>query len=149
MMLTLMEPAGALFSRHNLYGKRVELFDYFKSIGREMKQPIQVANAVSMYSDHFRSAQSIPAAIYEFNDAATYPRMGHSAADTLDKVSPRSLKVSHFYGEGSSSDGKQNGLAAKGNPSRKNRRSWKGVPEVLEVEKRWPFFEWIHHRPKG
>jgi aminopeptidase YwaD len=148
-MMFNLDGAGRSFVQPGvmLYGKRIELFDYFKGIGRQMKQPIQVANAISMYSDHFPfQLKGIPAGgIHEFNDASTGTRgWGHSAADTLDKVSPRAIEGTATF-------------MARVLLRMSNRTDWPAkmktetdeqeilgadYMEVLKIEKRWPFFEW-------
>jgi aminopeptidase YwaD len=129
-----------------LVGHWSNLFNFFKSIGKDMKVPVQVANAISMYSDHFPFAlKGIPAGtLGEFSDAKAGVRgWGHSAADTLDKVSARSLEESALF-------------VARMMLRMSNRADWPGsrkteaeqqkilgeYMEVLKLEKRWPFYEW-------
>ncbi len=131
-----------------LYGHWTPLFNYFKSIGKDMRQPIQVANAKSLYSDHLPfQLMGIPAGgLREFSDTSTGTRgWGHSAADTLDKVSPRALESTAT-------------VLARLVLHMSNRTDWPGKritekeaqdvlgPEYLEIlrlEKRWPFDKWV------
>ena len=83
-----------------LEGMWIELFSYFKQIGKQMKQPINVANAISLYSDHFpfQIKGVCTARLGEFSDTPKGVRgFGHTAADTLDKVSPRDLQMSALF----------------------------------------------------
>jgi hypothetical protein len=113
-----------------------------------MKQPIQVANTISLYSDHLPfQLMGVPTGgIREFSDTSTGTRgWGHSAADTLDKVSPRALEGTAAF-------------MARLALHMSNRTDWPGqriseqaaqealgpdYMEVLKLEKRWPFYEWI------
>ncbi|HHW25875.1 MAG TPA: M28 family peptidase [Firmicutes bacterium] len=149
-MMFNLDGAGRSFAQPGvqLYGKWASLFNFFRSIGKEMKQPIQVANGISLYSDHLPfQLMGIPAGgIREFSDTNTGTRgWGHSAADTLDKVSPRALEGTAAF---------MARLALR----MSNRTDWPGrriseqaaqealgpeYMEVLKLEKRWPFYEWI------
>lgn len=149
-MMFNLDGAGRSFSQPGvvLYGHWTSLFNYFKSVGKEMKQPMQVANSKSLYSDHLPfQLMGLPSGgLREFNDANTGTRgWGHSAADTLDKVSPRAL-------EGTAS------FLARLVLYMSNRTDWPGKritekeaqevlgPEYLEIlkyEKRWPFDKWV------
>lgn len=83
-----------------LHGQWSELFSFFKSIGKDMKQPVQCANSQSLYSDHFpfQIKGVATGSLGEFSDARSGVRgWGHTAADTLDKVSPLGLELSAMF----------------------------------------------------
>lgn len=149
-MMFNLDGAGRSFAQPgiNMAGRWSECFNYFKSIGKDMKQSIQVANNISMYSDHFPfQLKGVPAGgVREFSDTSTGTRgWGHSAADTLDKVSSRALEGSATF-------------VARVLLRMANREDWpakrktekeaqeilgKDYLEVLDLEKRWPFSDWI------
>ncbi|MEX0974522.1 MAG: M20/M25/M40 family metallo-hydrolase [Bacillota bacterium] len=149
-MMFNLDGAGRSFAQPGvlLYGHWTSLFNFFKSVGKDTKQPVQVANAKSLYSDHLPfQLMGVPAGgLREFSDTSTGTRgWGHSAADTLDKVSPRALESTAA-------------VLARLVLHMSNRTDWPGKritekeaqdvlgPEYLEIlklEKRWPFDKWI------
>jgi len=149
-MMFNLDGAGRSFDQPGvvLYGHWTSLFNYFKNVGKDMKQTLQVANSLSLYSDHLPfQFMGLPAGgLREFSDTGTGTRgWGHSAADTLDKVSPRALESTASF-------------LARMALHMSNRTDWPGKriseqealdvlgPEYLEVlrlEKRWPFDKWV------
>lgn len=71
-----------------------ELIPTFRKIGSEMLHPITVDNSPSMSSDHFPfTLAGVPSATFaELLSVRTRRGYGHTAADTLDKVSARNLQ---------------------------------------------------------
>jgi Zn-dependent M28 family amino/carboxypeptidase len=149
-MMFNLDGAGRSFAQPGviLYGHWTSLFGYFKSLGKDMKQPMQVANSLSLYSDHlpFQLAGVPAGGLREFSDTSTGTRgWGHSAADTLDKVSPRALEATAAF-------------LARLALHMSNRTDWPGKRisekealdtlgpehlEILRLEKRWPFDKWV------
>jgi Zn-dependent M28 family amino/carboxypeptidase len=70
-----------------------ELRGLFTALGKEMKQPLTVGSQISPYSDMFPFAMAgVPSAtMSSAGDPRSGRGWGHTAADTLDKVSPRGL----------------------------------------------------------
>ncbi len=148
-MMFNLDGAGRSYSQPGivLYGRWTGLFRYFWDLGKTMRQSLQVANSISLYSDHLPfQLMGVPAGgIREFSDTATGTRgWGHSAADTLDKVSPRAL-------EGTATFMARLALHMSNSDWPGKRISEKEVQEILgqeymdilKLEKRWPFSEWI------
>ena len=130
-----------------LHGHWTELFNYFKSIGKDMKIPVQVANTISMYSDHFPfQLRGVPAgSLGEFGDSRSGVRgWGHSAADTLDKVSPRALEeTAMFVARMALRMSNRTDWPAKRKSEKEQQDILGEYMEVLKLEKRWPFSDWI------
>jgi aminopeptidase YwaD len=148
-MMFNLDGAGRSYSQPGivLYGKWTQLFRYFWDLGKAMGQPIQVANAISMYSDHFPfQLMGIPAGgVAEFSDTARGTRgWGHSAADTLDKVSARALEATATFMARLLLHMSNRDLPAKRISEEKAQEILGPVYlEVLRLEKRWPFADWI------
>ncbi|MDP2872927.1 MAG: M28 family peptidase [Bacillota bacterium] len=88
---------GAEFGGVQLQGDRTELALPLRNVGRAAGGNMVVDNGLSLYSDHFPFVLAgVPAGSYARMDApATGVRgWGHTAADTLDKVSPANLQSS-------------------------------------------------------
>jgi Zn-dependent M28 family amino/carboxypeptidase len=73
-----------------------ELQDVFEKMCREMKHPLTITNRISTYSDMYPFVlEGVPSAT--MMSVSGGPRAGrgwgHTAADTLDKVSPRALQM--------------------------------------------------------
>jgi Iap family predicted aminopeptidase len=75
-----------------------DLVPYFEELGRRMHYDVPVKNNLSAYSDHFPFAVAgVPNATMGAVDAAAGlvgRGWGHTAADTVDKVSPKALQAS-------------------------------------------------------
>ncbi len=73
-----------------------ELRGLFNDIGKDMKQPLIAVSQISPYSDMFPFALAgVPSATMQAisEGPRTGRGWGHTAADTLDKVSPRGLQM--------------------------------------------------------
>ena len=80
--------------------RRSELRPALEAIGRAMGEPFPVDDQLSMYSDQFPFVvQGVPSAVLTSPDAPkTGGRgVGHTTADTLDKVHRLSLKLSALF----------------------------------------------------
>jgi aminopeptidase YwaD len=126
-----------------LHGKWSELFSYFKAIGKDMKQPVEVCNTISLYSDHFPFQLRGVAAgsLAEFSDAKAGVRgFGHTAADTLDKVSARGIENSAmFVARMFLRMANTKEWPAKRKSTEEVKKILGEYVEVLELEKRSPF----------
>ncbi len=75
-----------------------DLVPYFEKVGREMRYEFPVKDGLSAYADHFPFAVAgVPNATMGATDASSGligRGWGHTAADTVDKVSPKSLQAS-------------------------------------------------------
>jgi len=75
-----------------------ELVPYFQSLGRLMCYDVPVKDGLSAYSDHFPFAVAgVPNASMGAKDESSRlvgRGWGHTAADTVDKVTPKSLQAS-------------------------------------------------------
>lgn len=75
-----------------------DLVPYFEGLGKKMAYEIPVKSNLSAYSDHFPFAVAgVPNASMGSSDAASRlvgRGWGHTAADTVDKVTPKSLQAS-------------------------------------------------------
>ncbi|HVC33472.1 MAG TPA: M28 family peptidase [Chloroflexota bacterium] len=75
-----------------------DLVPYFQNVGREMRYEFPVKDGLSAYSDHFPFAVAgVPNATMGASDASSGlvgRGWGHTAADTVDKVTPKSLQAS-------------------------------------------------------
>ena len=91
---------GADYGGVQLQGDRTELVLPLRKVGRAMGQPFPADNGLSLYSDHFPfMLAGVPAGSYARMDApSTGVRgWGHTAADTLDKVSPSELQSAALH----------------------------------------------------
>lgn len=73
-----------------------ELRGLFNDISKDMKHPLTVGSQISPYSDMFPFALAgVPSATLRSSGVgpSTGRGWGHTAADTLDKVSPRALQM--------------------------------------------------------
>ncbi|MEW6523231.1 MAG: M20/M25/M40 family metallo-hydrolase [Bacillota bacterium] len=73
-----------------------ELKGVFRDLSKDMKHPITVGNRISPYSDMYPFVlEGVPAAnmMSLGGEPRTGRGWGHTAADTLDKVSPRALQM--------------------------------------------------------
>ena len=73
-----------------------ELRGLFNDIGKNMKHPLTVGSQISPYSDMFPfTLAGVPSATMRSSGVgpSTGRGWGHTAADTLDKVSPRALQM--------------------------------------------------------
>ncbi|MDP2856904.1 MAG: M28 family peptidase [Bacillota bacterium] len=70
------------------------LIPVFRKIGSEMMQPLTCDDAPSMSSDHFPfTLAGVPSGTFaNLGQQSVRRGYGHTAADTLDKVSPRNLQ---------------------------------------------------------
>jgi len=128
-----------------------ELLPVFKDMAKRMKQPWTLKNGISPYSDQFNfAAAGVPSGFM----SSTRPPgrkpgergWGHTAADTLDKVSPRGLQMDalnlarlllHMSFQ------EQDWPAAhKGKAEIKKLLENDGLWEVLGFEKRLPLRDW-------
>jgi len=83
-----------------LQGRRPELIRPLRAMGEEMGVPLWVDESLSPYSDHFPfMLAGVPAATcMQMKAAPSGVRgWGHTAADTLDKVSGRSLQEAALH----------------------------------------------------
>lgn len=75
-----------------------DLVPYFQALGHQMRYEFPVKDQLSAYSDHFPFAVAgVPNATMGATDAAAGlvgRGWGHTAADTVDKVSPKALQAS-------------------------------------------------------
>jgi Iap family predicted aminopeptidase len=75
-----------------------DLVSYFENVGRQMRYEFPVKDGLSAYSDHFPFAVAgVPNATMGATDASSGligRGWGHTAADTVDKVSPKALQAS-------------------------------------------------------
>jgi len=75
-----------------------DLVPYFEALGKKMAYAIPVKDSLSAYSDHFPFAMAgVPNASMGSRDTSTHlvgRGWGHTAADTVDKVNPKSLQAS-------------------------------------------------------
>lgn len=75
-----------------------DLVPYFEQMGKQMAYEIPVTDGLSAYSDHFPFAMAgVPNASMGSRDAASRlvgRGWGHTTADTVDKVTPKSLQAS-------------------------------------------------------
>jgi Zn-dependent M28 family amino/carboxypeptidase len=71
---------------------------YFQNVGKEMRYEFPVKDGLSAYSDHFPFAVAgVPNASMGATDTSSGligRGWGHTAADTVDKVSPKALQAS-------------------------------------------------------
>jgi Iap family predicted aminopeptidase len=74
-----------------------ELMPVFKDIARRQNQPWKIRNGMNLYSDQFNfAAAGVPSAFMTSSRPGPRPAgrgWTHTAADTLDKVSPRGLQM--------------------------------------------------------
>jgi len=129
----------------SLHGKWPELVEPFKAIGKDMKLATTVVNGLSLYSDHFPfMIQGVPTGgLVNFDAPPTGVRgFGHTAADTLDKVSRYDLELSALM------VARLVMRMAAGDVFPKTRRTplqvkalldKEGYLEVLRLEKRYPY----------
>ncbi len=75
-----------------------DLVPYFEKVGQEMRYEFPVKDGLSAYADHFPFAVAgVPNATMGATDASSGligRGWGHTAADTVDKVSPKALQAS-------------------------------------------------------
>lgn len=75
-----------------------DLVPYFEDVSRQMCYDVPVRDGLSAYSDHFPFAvQGVPNATMGAKDPSSSligRGWGHTAADTVDKVSPKALQAS-------------------------------------------------------
>ncbi len=91
---------GSEYGGISLQGDRTELVLPLRKVGKAMGQSLVADNGLSIYSDHFPfMLGGVPAASYARMDAPpTGVRgWGHTAADTLDKVSPANLQSAALH----------------------------------------------------
>ncbi len=131
-----------------IYGQWTPLFKFFKSIGKDMNLPLRTAHAISMHSDHFPfQLKGLPTGtLKELSGRSSGVRgWGHTTADTLDKVPAYGIQYSAM-------------LMARIALHMSNRKDWpvKRISEaeaqavlgdeyleILKLENRWPFAEFI------